>query len=102
MGTVENSGVCVVKILKEGTPAQWFGVVKCSGYGNGNYGCGAELEVEQDDLEHTYTSFMGRSETHYITIKCPCCGKHTDVDNVIAIPSKIYHTVMAKPIYVPE
>jgi Zn finger protein HypA/HybF involved in hydrogenase expression len=90
-----------MKILKEGTPSQWAVVVKCTGEGNEKYGCGAELEVEEVDLKHTYTSCMGRFEENFVTFKCPCCGKHTDL-KPDEVPSIVYHRVIKQKIYVPD
>lgn len=90
-----------MRIIKAGTPKEWSVVAKCTGKGNGNYGCDAELEVSQPDLKHTYTSCMGRFEEHYMTFKCPCCDKHTDLDDA-EVPARIRVEVIKQKIYVPN
>ena len=72
-----------MKILKAGDNMSgvWAGKILCTGHGNGNTGCGALLEVSEEDLYGTHSSFMGRAETYYITILCPCCGAETDLAN---------------------
>ncbi len=89
-----------MKIIEEGTPNQWSLVVRCTGKGNEKYGCGAQLEIQEADLKRTYMSCMGRYEEDFITIKCPCCGKHTDIEDK-HFPSSIYNKVMKQKIYVP-
>ena len=89
-----------MKIIKEGVPTQWCIRVTCTAEGNEGHGCGAVLEVEEADLKHTYMSNMGRFEKHYATFKCPCCGKHTDLQD--DLPSKVWQTVLDQKIYVPD
>ncbi len=57
------------------------GKFSCTGVGNGNNGCGAVLELSEDDLYGTYNSCMGRFETYFVTFMCPCCGSETDLAN---------------------
>lgn len=57
----------------------WTAKAACTGKGNGDNGCGAELEVSGDDLFRTYASYMGRDEDHFVTFMCPGCGVYTDV-----------------------
>lgn len=90
-----------MKIIKAGTPKAWSIVTICSGKGNRDDGCGAELEVEFDDLLHTYTSCMGRDETHYVSFKCACCNTYTDIPDK-NIPLYVGREIMKKPIHVPK
>lgn len=72
-----------MRVLKAGDnmTGAWAGKFTCTGYGNGDDGCDAILEVNESDLYGTYMSSMGRYETHYITFMCPCCGAETDLAN---------------------
>lgn len=65
----------------ENMTGRWVGKLTCTGKGNEGRGCGAALEVTEDDLYGTYSSHMGRFETYYITFMCPCCGSETDVSD---------------------
>ncbi len=90
-----------MKIIKEGTPKAWSIITTCTGEGNRKDGCGAELEVEKNDLLHTYSSCMGRDETHYLTFKCPCCNTYTDITDK-NLPYFVQQETMKKPIHVPK
>jgi len=73
-----------MKVIKKGkTPEEraWKREFDCTGYGNGNRGCGAVLEVQEDDIFTTYRSSMGRWECNFLTFRCPECGANTDIDN---------------------
>lgn len=55
-------------------------------------GCGAELEVEEKDLEHLY--WHGTHFPHsYAAFKCAYCGKYNNVDGV---PDKIWKNLKKK------
>ena len=71
-----------MKIIKPGKTLGgfWSADFTCSGRGNGGNGCGAELEVSEDDLFQTHSSSMGES-AHYTTFLCPGCGVQTDVSD---------------------
>lgn len=60
---------------------EWEAEFKCTGHGNGNKGCGAELRVSGSDLFQTYQSCMGRDQTWFATFMCPWCGDLTDIAN---------------------
>lgn len=71
-----------MKVLKPGRPQKgWSTKSKCTGAGNGNGGCGAELLVEEDDLFQTSSSHYDGSTDYYVTFKCPSCGVLTDIKN---------------------
>ena len=68
-----------MKVLKKGEPKEWSVKVKCTGFGNNRYGCGAELEVVKKDIYLTYSEhYWGETDIFY-TITCPECGKETDI-----------------------
>jgi hypothetical protein len=52
---------------------------RCTGYGNGNSGCGALLEVERSDLRYHVADDMGGVSTEYVLFKCCECGSLTDL-----------------------
>lgn len=69
-----------MKVLEKGRPQRgWAKEYECTGKGNKGGGCGAKLLVEQDDLFHTYASYMGRDEEWFTTFRCPECGVLTDI-----------------------
>jgi len=82
-----------MKVIQSGNPAgAWSKEYSCTGLGNGNGGCGAILEVNGNDIMHTYYTIMGREECHCFTIECPECKTWTDLiesDIPVAIRSKI-------------
>jgi len=83
-----------MKVLKSGTGQKgWSTKTKCTGEGNGNGGCGAELLVDEDDLYSTGRSYYDGSNDYFVTFKCPECGVETDVDNV---PSHIERKIRYK------
>lgn len=68
-----------MKILKPGRDQRgWSTTAKCTGYGNGGGGCGAELLVEQPDLFRTFTHCRDATEEH-VTFACGACGVPTDL-----------------------
>jgi len=79
-----------MKILKKGT--NWTAKMSCTGKGNGDGGCGAELEVERDDLFLTHSHARDETTT-YVTVKCPQCKTLTDLgsqyNNYGDLPSRI-------------
>lgn len=86
-----------MKVLQSGTPGgDWRAQVKCTGYGNGNHGCAALLEVEASDLFHTQRSdWRGDTTEHFVTIECPECKEWTDLKNDAKVPYKVERTVHA-------
>lgn len=77
-----------MKIIKPGTPkGPWSKQVTCTGAGNGGGGCGAVLEVHEEDVYETWSSAL--HETYeYNTITCPECGYETDIGRVPFNPRK--------------
>ena len=64
-----------------GTPQKgWATKAKCTGAGNGNGGCGAELRVEYGDLYLTYSHCRDETDT-FVTFTCAACGVGTDLPN---------------------
>lgn len=67
-----------MKVLKKGKI--WTVQRYCTGWGNGDNGCEALLEIEKDDLR-----FFEKQEYPWVikeaavSFKCPCCGKVTDL-----------------------
>ena len=74
-----------MKVIKPGKSPSWEEMKTCTGHGNGGYGCGAELSVSLDDLFMTYRSdYTGEVYGTYVTFRCPCCEKYTDLPESIA------------------
>lgn len=68
-----------MKVVKKGRPQKgWAKKLKCTGGGNGDGGCGAELLVEEDDLFHTVSTALWETD-YYITFRCTACGVLTDI-----------------------
>ncbi len=74
----------------------WPRVVLCTGMGNGGYGCGSALFVEQDDLHHTCGFYFPRKEyddhdpqlirEYFLTFTCLVCQKMTDTNGPSPTP----------------
>lgn len=70
-----------MKVVKKGRPQKgWAKKFKCTGRGNGDGGCGAELLVEEDDLFHTLSTALWETD-YYITFRCSGCGVLTDISD---------------------
>lgn len=53
---------------------------ECSGYGNGEKGCGALLGIERSDLRYFSGGGYGYKELDpAVVFRCPCCGQTTDL-----------------------
>ena len=91
-----------MQVIKPGDnrPRGWSLEIRCSGSGNGGGGCHAQLLIGPDDLFHSYSSAMGRDETHFHTFMCSECGVWTDVPDV-RIPGWLQRDVQALKISVP-
>lgn len=76
-----------MKILKEGKNPSWTLKLTCTGKGNRDGGCGAELEVTETDLYQTTSSCLGETD-HFTTFMCIGCGAETDVDPKL-VPGRI-------------
>lgn len=65
-----------MKVLREGK--SWILEHECTGYGNGNHGCGALLGIERSDLRYYVGGgYMDRDPA--VVFRCPCCGETTDL-----------------------
>lgn len=72
-----------MRVIKSGSGQKgWSVKTTCSGKGNGNGGCGAELLVEEADLYQTISSYYDGSKEYFTTFFCPECGIRTDLDHV--------------------
>ena len=87
-----------MKVVEPGNPHGWSKVFKCTGSGNGGGGCGAKLEVTQDDLFPTSSRSYDGSSDDYVTFECCACKKWTDVSS---IPSAVESIVRQKRTRVP-
>jgi len=78
-----------MKVLKKGREQKgWTTKATCTGNGNGDGGCGAELLVEQGDLYQTSSSALGET-TDYITFTCAACGVETDLADTDGTRSRV-------------
>lgn len=77
-----------MRVIKKGRKQDgWSTEARCTGAGNGNGGCGAELLVEQKDSFRT-ESHARDETTSYTTFECPDCHVWTDLSE-----SKVPHHV---------
>jgi len=82
-----------MKVIKEGTgPKTWTKEYDCTGKGNGDWGCGATLEITADDLFYTYHHDYTGDTTTYTTFKCPICDCLTDIDHM-DVPDKFRNLI---------
>ena len=81
-----------MKVIKNGEEIDsWKLRINCTGRGNGGGGCGALLEIREEDIYNTYSyDYLGDKDTYY-TIVCPICGKETDL-NTNQLPYEIQYT----------
>lgn len=91
-----------MKILKESTLNSWKKQRKCTGKGHGEYGCGALLELEVNDIylefrKKSYWSTADEEYSSYIAytynFKCPCCQNITCIDEK-EIPKNIKNLIL--------
>lgn len=72
-----------MKVLKKGTKKPgWHKELKCTGGGNGGFGCEAILLVEQSDVYRTQSHHYDGSSESYLTFKCPECNRETDINEL--------------------
>lgn len=72
-----------MKVIRKGpTSSAWQQTVTCNGFGNGNTGCKATLEVQKEDVYKTHSYFYDGSNESYFTIMCPICGSETDLKDI--------------------
>ena len=70
-----------MRVLKKGTGQKgWSKRATCTGKGNGDGGCGAELLVEQSDLYQTMNCDYTGDCDYFTTFTCSECGVETDID----------------------
>lgn len=67
-----------MKVISPGP--KWKIQKTCTGAGNGDKGCEAELEIERPDLRFfaAREGYM-RDFSAAVVFKCPCCGLTTDL-----------------------
>lgn len=80
-----------MKILKE-APV-WKKKIKC-GEKEWEYGCGALLEIEQNDISVREEIDLEGDPCNYFEVKCPCCGKKIELSKG-EIPVKIKMNLLA-------
>lgn len=72
-----------MKILTEGKKAgDWCLIATCTGKGNEQNGCNAELELAFEDVRHVTSIDTGSwgDRGEYVNFKCPCCSAVTDLN----------------------
>ncbi len=75
-----------MKVLEMGP--KWSYKMRCTGSGWAGSGCGALLEIEEDDVfESSHTDIAGDTE-YYFSICCPVCNQNTDVNKSV-LPEKV-------------
>lgn len=80
---INMKGGLKMEVLKKGRKQKGWTIKHiCTGEGNGDGGCGAELLVSEGDMYRTYSSHYDGSTDSYVTFTCPCCGVETDIDDV--------------------
>lgn len=72
-----------MKVLKPGKDKGiWTIKHSCTGWGNGNEGCDAYLEIEKDDLMY-FKGFVADYDLEgrdpKVSFQCPCCLAVTDL-----------------------
>lgn len=82
-----------MKVLEKGNPNGWEIEQKCTGAGNGDGGCGAQLLVAEDDIYVTVNCHYDGDKDYYYTFKCPECGRETDIPEK-DIPTAVQRKVM--------
>jgi hypothetical protein len=70
-----------MKVLEPGkTKEKWTIQHRCTGWGHGDDGCDALLEMEITDLRYRPGVYDEKSESEpEVMFKCPCCGKVTSL-----------------------
>lgn len=75
-----------MKIIEKSERKIWTKQLRCTGFGNGEMGCGSLLEVEHTDLFRTTSHHYDGSSEDYVTWECPICGEWTDLSAHIHPP----------------
>jgi len=60
-------------------PPYVLGEYLCNGEGNKNYGCGAILEIAENNLYQTIKEYRDGSVACFLTFKCPECDSETNI-----------------------
>jgi len=84
-----------MKVLKEGNPNGWETEQICTGKGNGDGGCGAQLLVSANDIYRTTGAYHDNTLEIYYTFRCPCCSRETDIPDT-QIPSAVRADIMRR------
>jgi len=73
--------VSKMKVLEPGKVKQkWSLRHRCTGWGNGNDGCEALLELEVEDLRYRPGCYDEKCESDpFVSFKCICCGEITNL-----------------------
>lgn len=82
-----------MKVLIKKIKPKWSMEVRCTGAGNGLTGCGAKLEVEEDDLYITESEHYWGETDYFYTFRCPLCNEETDISSNY-IPDSVKCKVM--------
>ena len=81
-----------MKVIKKPPKEEWKIQEYCTGDGHSNFGCGALLEVEKEDLTRiTYEHHGIYDDTIEIKYSfiCPLCNEETNIKSLV--PLKISH-----------
>ena len=85
-----------MKILTCEDSNNWRTIQICSGRGLGRpgIGCGAVLEIEEEDIS-VMTRTRGYDKEWFYTAKCIRCGEIVDIPSVI-IPSEVKSQILKR------
>lgn len=85
-----------MKVLEKGNGIGWIATISCTGKGISNYGCGALLEIDKDDLFMVYGGDYTES-IPYAAIICPECKAQTCLEDMkIKVPTEIFKNMKAR------
>ena len=83
-----------MRVIKKGRVQKGWSVEQCcTGHGNGDGGCGAELLVEEGDLFFTYRHHYDGESERFCTFICPECGVRNDVQ---LVPCYVIDNIVSK------
>lgn len=71
-----------MKVIEQGKNTEiWSIRHRCTGWGHGDFGCEALLEIERNDLFYSSGISEAGFGTFQLTVsfECPCCGGLTDL-----------------------
>lgn len=82
-----------MKVIKEGE--SWSIQQTCSGIGINGSGCGAILEIEEDDIyaivkliDAETPDFLYSQHDYCYTFRCPCCNIETEIKAYLPVDIK--------------